>query len=138
MDLTAVRDALAAQITAQTGLRTMAQPQDSISPPVAVIMPGNPLISYGDTLDGALTANLLVIVMISDAAPVEKTQRALDTYLGIGSGEEVSVPNAIMHDMTLGGNVHWCVPMTITTYGRIEYSGILYFGATLGVQLGSI
>jgi hypothetical protein len=138
MDVTAVRDALAAQITANTGLRSMAQPRDQISPPVAVVMPGSPLVSFGDTLDGALTMNLVVTVIMSDAAPVEKTQRALDSYLGIGRGEEVSLAQAIMADMTLGGVVQWCVPTTITTYGRIEYAGELYFGGRMNFQLGAI
>jgi hypothetical protein len=141
-DLTAIRNALAAQITAQTGLRAQAQVRDQVSPPVALVLPGSPLITYGATLDGggipeAVTITLAVIVLISDAAPTEKVQRALDAYLGIGAGEVTSIAAAIMADNSLGGVVHWCIPLAISTYGRIEYSSVDYFGARLNVQVGA-
>jgi hypothetical protein len=137
-DLTAIRNALAAQITARTGLRTMAQVRDQVSPPVAVILPNNPLVTYGDTFEGAVTITLAVVLILSDAAPSEKVQRALDAYLGIGSGETESIAAAITYDNSLGGTVQWCVPLAVTTYGRIEYAGETYFGARLNVNVGAI
>ena len=138
MDLTTIRNALAAQITAQTGLAALGQPRDQVSPPVAVILPREPLVIFGDTTDGTMTVNLQAVLILSDAAPLEKTQRALDAYLGLGSGEAVSIAAAIMADMSLGGAVNWCVPVSISSYGRVEYAGVTYFGARLGLQLGSI
>lgn len=137
--LSDIRAALGARITAGTGLRTLPEARDQISPPVAVILPGQPLVTYGNTLDGAFTVNLRVLIAISDAAPDEKVQRALDAYLGIGTGNSASsIPGAIMADPTLGGVVHWCEPITVGNYGRISYADIGYFGARLEVQIGTI
>lgn len=138
-DLTTIRNALAAQITAQAGgLRVLAQARDQISPPIAVIIPREPLATYGDTMDGTLTLNLQVVLLLSDAAPSEKTQRALDAYLGIGSGEGQSIAGAIMKDNSLGGAVHWCIPVSVSSYGRVTYADVVYFGARINVQVGVI
>lgn len=137
-DLVTITSALAAQITKITGLRALGQATDSINPPCAVILPGQPFLSYGATMDGALTVNLMVLVIVSDAAPVEKTQRALDAYLGMGEDQASSIPAAVMEDPTLGGTVHYCEPNTATNYGRIDYAGVTYFGARINLQAGAI
>jgi hypothetical protein len=137
-DLTVIRTALASQITAQTSLRTEAQPRDQVSPPMAVIIPREPLDTFGVTMDGAQDIDLVVVLIISDAAPVEKTQRALDAYLSAGGSEPQSIANAIMADASLGGIVHWCVPVTVSGYGRISYAGQDYFGARVTVSIGAI
>ena len=95
-------------------------------------------IAYGNTMDETLTNNLMVLLIISDAAPVEMTQRALNAYLGIGAGETESVPAAILADPTLGGAVHYTEPVSASNYGRIEYAGITYFGARINVVIGAI
>ena len=139
MDLTSIRNALATSITNLTGLRTDAQARDQITPPCCVIIPGQPFISYSDTMDGALTINLVVLIIISDAAPVDSTQRALDAYLGVGTGSGgVSVPTAIEANNTLSGAVHFVQAQTADSYGRIEYSGQVYFGARIKCVLGGI
>jgi hypothetical protein len=138
-DLTAIRVALANQIAAHcTGLRTMAEARDSISPPVAIVLPGNPLATFGSTMDGAVEFNLVILMIISDAATMERSQKMLDAYLGIGSGEVTSIPNAIMADPSLGGAVHYCEPISVTNYNRIEYAGETYFGARLSCRIGAI
>jgi hypothetical protein len=137
-DLTAIRTALANQLFAQLGLRTEAQPRDQVSPPMAVIIPREPLVTFGDTMDGAMTVNLQVVMILSDAAPVEKTQRALDAYLGLGAGEAQSIAGAIMADPSLGGTVSWCEPISISSYGGIAYAGQNYFGARVNISIGTI
>jgi hypothetical protein len=142
-DLLAIRTALADQLTSITGLRTMADARDSISPPVAIVLPGQPFVKFGDTAQGpsfpgALTVNLIILVIISDAPTLERSQKALDMYLGIGEGPAESIPNAIMNDPSLGGVVDYCEPTTVTNYGRIEYAGQQYFGARCGVTIGTI
>jgi hypothetical protein len=139
-DLTAIRNALAAQIGLHcSGLRTMPQARGAVQPPVAVILPGRPLVpAYGQTMDGALEVKLDILIVISDAAPDERVQRALDVYLGIGTGESESIPNAIMADPTLGGVVHFCEPISAGSYGRIAYAGEEYFGARITCTIGTI
>lgn len=136
-DLSQMRTALANRVAAGTGLRVLPEARDQISPPVAVILPGQPVITYGATMDGAFTVNLRVLIIISDAAPDEKVQRALDAYLGIG-GVAGSVAGAIQQDPTLGGTVHFAEAVSAGNYGRIQYAGVGYFGARVEVQLGAI
>ena len=104
-----------------------------------VLLPGQPVVTYGGTMDGALTINLRVAILISDAAPAEKVQRALDAYLGIGSGTTLSsIPAALQADPTLGGVVHFAEAISAGNYGRLEWAGVTYFGARIEVQVGSI
>ena len=139
-DLSAIRTALANRINVGTGLRVLPEARDAISPPVAVILPGQPVIQYGATMDGAFVVNLRVLIAISDAAPNEKVQRALDAYLGIGTSPSVpsSIAGAIQLDPTLGGVVHFAEALTAGNYGRISYNDITFFGARIEVQIGAI
>jgi hypothetical protein len=141
-DLVAVTNALAAQITAHTGLRAMGQARDQVTPPCAVVLPGRagPFLQYGSTMDETFTLNLMVLILITDAAPVDASQRALDAYLGIdhGDGSGQSIPAAILKDTSLGGQVEWCEPVSADSYGRVEYSGIIYFGCRLNLNCGAI
>ena len=98
------------------------------------------MIQYGTTVDGAFTVNLVVLLLISDAAPTEKVQRALDAYLGIGAHDAVpsSIAGAIQDDPTLGGTVHFALAVSASGYGRVDYAAVTYFGARVAVQAGAI
>jgi hypothetical protein len=134
-----IRTALGARIAAGTGLRVLPEARDQISPPVAVILPGQPVVTYGATMDGAFTVNLRILVALSDAPPDEKVQRALDAYLGIGTNAGTSsIAGAIQADPTLGGVVHFAEAISAGNYGRISYNDITYFGARIDVQIGTI
>jgi hypothetical protein len=135
-DIVAIQNALAAQITAHTGLAALGQAPDQIAPPVAVIVPGNPLITYGQTFDGAVTVNLRIVIALSDAPPSPEVQAALNEYLGIGAGETQSIAGAIQADPSLGGVTPGeCVPVSAGQYGRIEWAGQGYFGARIDVTI---
>ena len=77
------------------------------------------------------------LLLLSDAPPTEKVQRALDAYLGVGAGESVSIAGAIDADPTLGGVVEWCVPVAVTQYSRVDYAAVNFFGATVVCQVGA-
>jgi hypothetical protein len=135
-DIVAIQDALATQITAHTGLNASGQAPDQITPPAAVIVPGNPLITYGQTFDGAVTVNLRIVIALSDAPPSPEVQAALYEYLGIGAGEAQSIAGAIQADPSLGGLVPGgCVPMSASQPTRIEWGGQTYFGARIDVTI---
>jgi hypothetical protein len=137
--LSDIRAALGARIAAGTGLRVLPEARDQISPPVAVILPGQPLVIYGNTMDGTFTVNLRVLIAISDAAPDEKVQRALDAYLGIGANAgPSSIVGAIQQDPSLGGVVHFAEAISAGNYGRISYGDVTYFGARIDVQIGAM
>lgn len=130
-----IRDAIAASITKYTGLRAEADPKDSVSPPCAVVLPAPPYVNYAVTMDGCLDFRFTVLLIISDAAPVEQTQRALDAMLstGLGSNPASAVSDAIETDNTLGGLIDFIQAQTAAPPGRIEYAGVTYFGARLDV-----
>lgn len=137
-DLTSIRQALASQITNKTGLRAEAAPRDQVSPPVALVMPGNPLISYADDMSGSVTIALAVLIVVSDAPPVSMSQQWLDGWLGVVTGVTASIPAAIAADPTLGGVVQWCQPVSAGSYGRVEIGGVGMFGARLNLTVGAI
>lgn len=133
--MVAIRNALAASITKRTGLRAEADPKDSVSPPCALVLPAQPYVNYAVTMDGCLDYQFTVLLVISDAPPVEQTQRALDTMLstGLGSDPASAVSDAIEADNTLGGLIDFIQAQTAAPPGRIEYSGVTYFGARISV-----
>jgi hypothetical protein len=138
-DITEIRNALAAQITEFTGLRCDGQARDQVTPPCSVVLPGAPFVTYGATMDEAMTISLMVLIIVTDAAPVEKTQRALDAYLGLDHGKsDQSVPGAVLADPSLGGTAEYCEPVSVSGYGRIEYAGVGYFGGRVNLTLGAI
>ncbi len=136
-DVKAIRNALAAQVTAQTGLRCTARPGDTIVPPVAIVLPGEPFVRYGDTMDEAVTITMSLVLIISDAAPADQTQQALDSYLGIGGTQGASIARAILADTSLAGTCEYCEPVTAGNYGRLEYAGQTYFGARINLTIGA-
>lgn len=91
-------------------------------------------------MDGCVDISLVVVLLISDAAPVDSTQRALDVYLGVDTNPAVgsSVPEAIEKDNTLSGTVHYVQAVTADQYGRVEYAGVGYFGARIRCVIGTI
>jgi len=137
-DLITLRNALASQITQYTGLRCDGQARDQVTPPCAVVIPGQPFIRYGTTMGECMAISLVVLLIISDAAPVEMVQRGMDAYIGVETtNPSVSIPEAILKDPTLGGIAEWCVPVTVSSYGRVEYGGIMYFGCRISLDIGA-
>ena len=54
MDLTAIHNAVADAITKGTGLRADGQARDQVTPPCAVVLPGQPYLTYGVSSGDAL------------------------------------------------------------------------------------
>lgn len=133
-DYDGIRGGLAALLNTRIGIRSFADAPGAISPPVAVILPGRPAISYGETMDGEVELNLLAVVLLS-AANDEYGQQNLDAYLA-SSGPK-SVNAAINSDPTLGGTCEYAVTVGVQQYGMIDYSGQQYIGATFLIEAGA-
>jgi hypothetical protein len=145
VDTSVVRAALATQIEAKTGLTVYPNIQADVTPPVAVIVPGNPYVKFGQTLGGAAlqldgtpyaASNLIlsVLILISEAQGFYEFQEDLDQYLGF-ENTQLSVPFAIAEDPTLGGAVEWAVPISVTNVQPVEYANVSYFGARVNVDI---
>lgn len=154
--MTAVREAMAAQVNryAFPALRTLADLEDQVNPPVGLVMPGRaPYITYGTTLQGEndfLGAPVLgstiaptefsldLLIILSKASTIERVEMNLDAWLGVESdGTAVSVPVAVGSDPTLGGLVEWCVPVSADPPGPITYNGAEFFGARIHFSLSA-
>ena len=133
-DYDGVRGGLADLLGSRLGIRSFGDAPGAISPPVAVILPGRPAITYGETMDGEVELNLLAVILLS-AANDEYGQKNLDAYL-TSSGMK-SVNAAVNSDPTLGGTCEFAVTIGVQQYGMIDYSGQQYIGATFLIQAGA-
>lgn len=145
-DISAVRNALASQIQALTGLACVPRMPDQINPPMAAILPGSPYAKYGITLGDHIATrlphaipvvtelNLSVCIFVTRASSLERAQQTVDQYLGFEPSAGVtSIPDALAQDPTLGGVVEFCEPTTVNAYGDIEIAGQTYFQGRLAV-----
>jgi hypothetical protein len=128
------RDGLASVLSQVTGIRAFGEAPGAISPPCAVVIPGRPAITYGETLDGETDLNLLAVILLS-AANDTSGQENLDDYLD--SHGPKSVNAAVNSDPTLRGTCSYAVVVGVNQYGIIDYAGQNYIGATFLVQAGA-
>lgn len=148
-DLVAVRAAIAAQVAANAlpDLSTSAELLDTINPPMFLVAPAKPVTKVDVCLGAGLLDNLgepitptefniQGVLVIARADTVSNVQDNLDQWLGYERSEEtVSIAMAIDMDPTLGGLVEWCIPTVIDSYGPIEWSGVMYFGARMNLNI---
>ena len=144
-----VRIALAAQIgrLSVPALRSLPFPEDQVNPPVGIVMPGRPYLTYGTTLQGetgflgeptlgislaSVDFALDYLIIVSHASTLERIEETLDQWLGFESDSSiVSVPAAVAADPTLGGAVDWCMPTTADPPGPLQWSGPEAFGTRI-------
>lgn len=156
-DLTAVRNALAAQITALSSdangvpLNCIAQPLDQITPPCALVLPARSNVAkFGICLGEGLVDdnglplspaefNLEILVIVAHASTTERVQQQLDQWLGFLSYGQTatSVAGAVAQDPTLGGAVDYCECNNVMSYGPVDYNGTPYFGARISVTVST-
>ena len=80
--------------------------------------------------------HLRAYLIVARSDTVVNVQDNLDQWLGYErNATTVSVAMAIDMDPTLGGLVEWCIPEIENGYGPVEWSGAMYFGAKLMLQV---
>jgi hypothetical protein len=150
---------MAAQIGqyAYPPLRSMPDPYDQITPPCGIVMPGQPYVKYGTTLEGAdgfggtlgqgpgtaavapTDFTLDYLIVLSHASTLERIEQNLDAWLGFeNDGVAVSVAAAVAVDPTLGKTVAWCVPVTADRPGPLQWNGAEAFGTRIHFQLSAL
>lgn len=142
LDLVALRQALAEQITDATGLRVYPQVPDVPEFPCATIDPGDPYIDLNGSFSGALgtkcTVNLVVSVYVSAASAWRDAQLQLDRLLSTGLTPDRCVYAAIEADRTIGGNAQTAVVTAVRGLGRelIQTdTGVQAYTAQLDVEI---
>ena len=124
-------EGLADQLETITGLRVYDFVPEQINPPAAVLSLGAGL--YDQDMDGAVTFNVAVLILVSEGQGAERAQAAFQQYLDPTG--DASVRAAVYALANLGGAVDdahllgWDDPKTF------EVGGISYAGCELTVEL---
>ncbi|GAB3117836.1 hypothetical protein GCM10027160_28990 [Streptomyces calidiresistens] len=141
MSLAVIRAGIADRLTNVPGLRSSIWVKGNISPPTAVVVPGDPSSSGPDgqavTYDGTFgngchDYRFLIAVLVSTSHD-PSAQRRLDEFL------EPVGPHSIKAAVEAGGlrlddRADHVRIAAVTQYGIIPWAGIDYLGATLRVE----
>lgn len=130
----AIREALAARLATIAGLRIYDFVPGQVNPPAAVVLPGDPLIEYDETMDGLDSYRFTIMVLVAN--PLERLgQDALDAYLARDGVS--SIKAAIEAAERLGGLVSFTRVARVRNYGATEYAGSQYLAAEFDVEVGT-
>lgn len=130
--LTSIRSALASTVDNVPNLRVFSTFQQQINPPAAIIAPQPGQMITFDTIDNSLSYLLRIILLVSYAED-QSSQSTMDALLDSSGGN--SVLGALRADPSLGGQVSFCIPVSVFGYGLLEWAGQTYFGTTIIVQI---
>jgi hypothetical protein len=127
--VSAIRDGIAENLSAISGLRVSPTMLDAPRPPVAMV--------YPDTIEFDLNANrgadtyTFIIYVLVGRADDRTAQLRLDGYV---VGDE-SVKAAIESDRTLGGAADTCRVTSMRNYQQISIGETVYLGVEFEVEV---
>ena len=120
MNLSAIRDGLAARLATITGLRVYDTAPDKPETPAAVVLFGaDPFIDYLQAYAAGLIEISFEIRLIVKGTVDRAWQDQLDEFLSAGTGAPSSVLDAIAEDPTLGGTVNKAFVHGAAKYGTL-------------------
>jgi len=127
----AIRSGIAANLATITGLRTTATVPESVSPPIAVVIP------VGVTFDRAFRRGLdeyeISVMLFACRADARSAQNTLDDYCDPTG--PLSVKTAIESDRTLAGSIQDLRVTAMRNYGPADIGGTTYLAAEFAVQV---
>jgi len=129
--LSSIRQALSNTVDNVPNLRAFPTFQSQVNPPVAIITPQRGQMMTWDTEDGTVTYFLQIMLLVSYGEDAS-SQAAMDAFLD-NTGAN-SVLGVLRADPSLGGQVSYCVPVSVSGYGTTEWAGSQYYGCSIGVQ----
>lgn len=136
LDLAAQRDGIKTRLATITGLIVHDVGVDTITPPAAVVLPDPERgIDYHQSHGKGLTTIPWQIVLLVARDLPAASQDLLDSYLGSGTGQTRSVFDALNGDVTLGGVAEHLIVEGFDSYGRVEWGGVVYLGATVRLKV---
>lgn len=135
-DLGAQRTGLKTRLATVTGLHVYRTVPDDIIAPAAILAPAETFIDYHAAMaKGLAVANWRVIVATGRTMTAEG-QDLLDDYLSSGTGQTVSLIDALEADKTLAGAVDDIHVSVGNSYGEVKWNETAsYFGAELMVAV---
>jgi len=135
--LSAVRDALAAQLDTITGLTVHATIPGSVNPPAAVVAPATgQFLTFDTTMSRGSDDLAFRVIVVTGRGDDTTAQANLDAYLA-GAGAQ-SVKVALEADQDLGGTVQYVTVDSVGDYGLHGFGGVDYFGAVFTVTCGAV
>jgi len=131
MNLSDIRAGLEANLSAVNGVHVYAEWTESPNFPAVCIISDDPYVEPHLTFSPAhvTKVNLVVAVIVSKMADVEREQRALDDLLSF------ELPNAVTTDITLGGEVETVTWTGTSGLREIIIQGVSYLGHRMSVEV---
>ncbi len=126
-DLGAICAGLAATIGTIPGLRVSPVFTANVNPPQAVIMPVTGQGLKFDTLDGAVSYAIRVVLLVEFGQDSSSTA-ALNGYISTTGANSLS--QVIKNNPRLAGVYDYVTMDSIRGYGLMEWSGTQYLGTT--------
>lgn len=130
MSIRLIRNAIAANLTSISGLRTSADIPENPSPPIAVV--ALETVEYDGAFAGGLTEYNFLITVLASRASERSAQTRLDGFTSTGTN---SVKKAIESDKTLGGEAFDVRVTRMTNIGTVSLGEINYLAADFAVTV---
>lgn len=134
-DLRSIRDQLKIRLETIPGLRVHDTLPDSLTPPAAEVVLGQPPVEYEQTFGGVGTAVTMwhfLVRLIVQRVSERTAQDTLDEYISTTGSN--SVPVAIEGDKTLGGTVDTIRVLQAQNYGAYTVGDVSYLGVEFVVD----
>lgn len=135
-DVGAIRSGLKTRLETIEGLRSFDLiPDRDVPVPAAVVQPVR--ISYEETFGRGIVQAWFRITILVSAGNDRTGQNRLDAYLSAGTGQTLSIVDAIEADKSLGGSVDssGIDPDFEIDYGRTVVNEVTYWKADVQVKI---
>lgn len=107
-------------------------------PPVLIVAPDDPFITYQDAMAQGLCTLHFDLVLLVQRGDDRAAQKALDAFLSSGTGENQSIIDALMGNRTLGiAGVSLLVQQVNDYGGRVEIGENTYGQAVIKCQINT-
>lgn len=130
MTLKALREGIATNLQAITGLHVLPFVPDNPTPPMAVVIPST--IAYDTAMARGTDEYRFEVTVIVARASERGAQDVLDSYCNPAGS--TSIKKAIEADKTLGGAAQAIRVTDLSSYGPLTVGDVTYLAATFTVQ----
>lgn len=127
----AVKAALKTTLESIDGLHVYDTPPGQIIVPAALVLPGEPLITYDETMARGSDSMQIIVRLLVSQQVVDIAQDNLDPYLAPEG--DLSIKATV--DGNLGGAVDYARVAQARNYGEYEYAGVTLLGVEFVVEV---
>lgn len=134
--ISAIRDALKANLSTVDGLKVHDITPPSIVDPAAIVQPDEgTFLTYDVAFGGGINDLRFTVRVLVSAADNRAAQDLLDQYLD--PSNSLSIKAAVESDPDLGGLVSSVIVTEANTYGPTTYNDTAYYGVEFSVEVMS-